>query len=126
MGTEIIDTRHLPGQLDWGIIERSFSATEFRRKPSVLWTYLEVAGHVAFITRRGKRVCTMMSVETYACLSGDYEKTLNSIDREAAAWRAERRAKRRARGKERSHDPDRNQSVPENIGRAAVCDAWNH
>ena len=62
------------GQAGFLVVTKSVSVTEFRRRPSAVWKYLETAGHVVFFTRRGKRVEAMTSVETYACLSGDYVK----------------------------------------------------
>ena len=45
-----------------------------------------------------------MSIETHACLSGDYEKTMCEIEEAAAAWREEQKAMRRAR-REARNDP---------------------
>lgn len=90
---------HQPGRLDFLVVTKSVSVTEFRRKPSAVWQYLETAGHVVFFTRRGKRVGAMTSIETHACLSGDYEKTMREVEEAAVAWREERKAKRqRKRG----------------------------
>ena len=77
--------------------------TEFRRRPSAVWAYLETVGHVVFFTRCGKRDCVIMSIETHACMSGDYEKTMREVEEAAAAWREEQKAKRRAK-KEEQHD----------------------
>ena len=46
---------HQPGKLDFQIVEKEVSVTQFRRKPSAVWAYLETAGHVIVFTRRGKR-----------------------------------------------------------------------
>ena len=86
---------HQPGRLDFLVVTKSVSVTEFRRKPSAVWQYLETAGHVVFFTRRGKRVGAMTSSETHACLSGDYEKTIREVEEAAAAWREEHKAKRK-------------------------------
>lgn len=80
---QIRNSPHQPGRRDFLIAAKSVSVTEFRRKPSAVWQYLETAGHVVFFTRRGKRVGAMTSIETHACLSGDYEKTI---------WRSPRSA----------------------------------
>lgn len=98
-----IPTQHRPGKLDFMILEKKVSVTEFRRKPSAVWAYLETAGHVIFITRRGKCECALMSIETHACLSGDYEKTIREVEEATAAWREEQKARRRAK-KEARHD----------------------
>ena len=82
-------TEHQPGKLDFQIVTKDVSVTEFRRKPSAVWAYLKTPGHVIFFTRRGKRDCAIMSIETHACLSGDYEKTMRDIREAAAAWREE-------------------------------------
>ena len=95
---------HQLGQLDFQIVSKDVSVTEFRRKPSAVWTYLKTPGHVIFFTRWGKRDCAIMSIETHACLSGDYEKTMCEIEEAAAAWREEQKAMRRAR-REARNDP---------------------
>ena len=106
------DTIHQPGKLDFLIEEKDVSVTEFRRRPSAVWAYLETVGHVVFITRRGKRDCAIMSIETHACLSGDYEKTMREVEEAAASWREEQKAKRRAK-KEAQHDPCEDRAIPE-------------
>lgn len=88
---------HQPGKLDFQIVTKDVSVTEFRRKPSNVWTYLKTVGHVVFFTRRGKRDCAIMSIETHACLSGDYENTMREIEEAAAAWREEQKARRKAK-----------------------------
>ena len=59
---------HVPGQLDFRIEEKEFPVTVFRRKISSVWDFVEAPGHVAIITRRGKRECALMSIETWACM----------------------------------------------------------
>ena len=86
---------HQPGRRDFLVVTKSVSVTEFRRRPSAVWQYLETAGHVVFLTRRGKRVGAMTSIETHACLSGNYEKTMREVEEAAAAWREEHKAKRK-------------------------------
>ena len=93
---------HQPGQLDFHIVTKDVSVTEFRRKPSTVWAYLKTPGHVIFFTRRGKRDCVIMSIETDACLNGDYEKTMREIEEAAAAWREEQKAMRRVGRKARN------------------------
>lgn len=88
---------HQPGNLDFMIVEKDVSVTEFRRKLSAVWAYLETTGHVIFFTRRGKRECVIMSVETHACLRGDYEKTMREVEAATAAWREEQKARRKAK-----------------------------
>lgn len=77
--------------------------TEFRCKPSAVWAYLKTPGHVIFFTRRGKRDCAIMSIETHACLSGDYENTMREIEDATTAWREEQKALCKAR-REAKHD----------------------
>ena len=89
---------HQPGRRDFLIAVKSVSVTEFRRKPSAVWKYLEMTGHVVFFTRRGKRVGAMTSIETHACPSGDYEKIMREVEAAAAVWREERKAKRKRGG----------------------------
>lgn len=88
---------HQPGKLDFQIVTKDVSVTQFRRKPSDVWTYLKTVGHVVFFTRRGKRDCAIMSIETHACQSGDYENTMREIEEAAAAWREEQKARRKAK-----------------------------
>ena len=71
---------HQPGKLDFQIVEKEVSVTQFRRKPSAVWAYLETAGHDIVFTRRGKRDCAIMSIETHACMSGDYERTMREVE----------------------------------------------
>lgn len=104
--------QHQPGKLDFLIVEKEVSVTEFRRKPSAVWAYVETAGHVIFFTRRGKRECAIMSVETYACLSGDYEKTMREMDEATEAWREERRARLKAK-REARNDTRKDSTVSE-------------
>jgi len=89
------NSHHQPGRRDFLIAAKSVSVTEFRRKPFAVWHYLETAGHVVFFTRRGKRVGAMTSIETHACLSGDYEQIMREVEAAAAAWREEHKAKRK-------------------------------
>lgn len=86
---------HQPGRRDFLVVTKSVSVTEFRRRPSAVWQYLETAGHIVFFTRRGERVGAMTSIETHACLSGNYEKTMCEVEEAAAAWHEERKAKRK-------------------------------
>ena len=86
---------HQPGRRDFLIAAKSVSVTEFRRRPSAVWRYLESAGHIVFFTRRGKRVGAMTSIETHACLSGDYEKTMREVEEAAAAWREKHKVQRK-------------------------------
>lgn len=98
-GGQMHNFPHQPGRRDFLIAAKIVSVTDFRRRPSAVWQYLETAGHIVFFTRRGKRVGAMTSIETHACLSGDYEKTMCEVEEAAAAWRKERSAKRkRTRG----------------------------
>ena len=95
---------HQPGKLDFQIVEKEVSVTQFRRKPSAVWAYLETAGHVIIFTRRSKRDCAIMSIETHACLSGDYEKTMREAEEAAAKWRAERKTRRQQAREAKQHD----------------------
>ena len=103
--SEPITIPHQPGKLDFQIVEKEVSVTQFRRKPSAVWTYLETAGHVIIFTRRGKRDCAIMSIETHACMSGDYEKTMREAEEAAAKWRAERKTRRQQAKEAKQHDP---------------------
>ena len=95
---------HQPGKLDFQIVEKEVSVTQFRRKPSAVWAYLETAGHVIIFTRRGKWDRAIMSIETHACLSGDYEKTMREAEEAAAKWRAERKTRRQQAREAKQHD----------------------
>ena len=87
--------RHVPGKRDFFIEEKDVSVTEFRRKPSAVWKYAETPGHVVFFTRRGKRVCALMSIETHAYLSDDYKAEMAEVEREAQAYCEKKKADRR-------------------------------
>ena len=52
---------HVPGQLDFSIVEKEFPVTAFLRKISSICAFVETPGHVAVITRRGKRECALVS-----------------------------------------------------------------
>ena len=100
-----INIPHQPGKLDFQIVEKEVSVTQFRRKPSAVWAYLKTAGHVIIFTRRGKRDCALMSIETHACLSGDYEKTMREAEDAAAKWRAEQKTRHQQEKEAKQHDP---------------------
>ena len=93
---------HTPGQKDFLIEEKDVSVTEFRRKPSAVWQYLEIPGHVIFFTRRKVRVVALMSIETHACLSNDYEAEMAKVEEAAHTYREERKAARRGRRHEQT------------------------
>lgn len=88
---------HTPGQRDFLIEEKDVSVTEFRRKPSAVWRYLETPGHVIFFTRRKKHIAVLMSIETHACLSNDYEAEIAKVEEAARTYREEKKAARRRR-----------------------------
>lgn len=88
---------HVPGQLDFSIEEKEFPVTVFRRKISSIWEFVETPGHVAVITRRGKRECALVSIETYACMSGDYDAEMARVEGANQEYQAKRRADRRAK-----------------------------
>lgn len=88
---------HTPGQRDFLIEEKDVSVTEFRRKPSAVWRYLETPGHVIFFTRRKKHIAVLMSIETHACLSNDYEAEMAKVEEAARTYREEKKAARRRR-----------------------------
>ena len=86
---------HTPGQRDFHIEEKDVSVTEFRRRPSAVWRYLETPGHVIFFTRRKARVAVLISIETHACLSDNYEAEMARVGEAARAYREARKAARR-------------------------------
>ena len=88
---------HVPGQLDFRIEEKEFPVTVFRRKISSVWDFIETPGHVDIITRKGKRECALMSIETYACMSEDYEAEMAKVKALSREYREKRKAARRAR-----------------------------
>ena len=61
------------------IQEKEVSVTAFRRRPRMVYEYIDTPGHVVVFTKRGKRDCVIMSIETYALMSGRYEETLAEI-----------------------------------------------
>lgn len=88
---------HVPGRRDFLIEEKDVSVTVFRRRPSAVWQYLETPGHVIFFTRRKKHIAVLMSIETHACLSNDYEAEMAKVEEAARAYREEKKAARRRR-----------------------------
>jgi len=67
--------RKLPAEFE--LREKEVSVTEFRRRPRAsVYSYIDVLGHIVFFTRRGKRLCAIMSIETHAWLTGNYEKAM--------------------------------------------------
>ena len=87
---------HVPGQLDFRIEGKEFPVTVFRRKISSIWDFVETPGHVAIITRRGKPECALMSIETYACMSEDYEAEMDKVKALSREYREKRKAARRS------------------------------
>jgi len=88
---------HVLGQLDFCIEEKEFPITLFRRKPSEIWAYVETPGHVVILTRRGKRVCELLSIETHACLSRRYDEEMAEVRRICEEYREKRKAGRKAK-----------------------------
>ena len=86
---------HTPGQRDFLIEEKDVSVTEFRRKPSAVWQYLEIPGHVIFFTRRKARVAALMSIETHACLSDEYEAEIAQVEEAARAYREKKESRQK-------------------------------
>ena len=88
---------HVPGQMDFRLEEKEFPVTVFQRKISSVWDFVETPGHVAIITRKRKRECALMSIETYACISEDYEAEMAKVKALSREYREKRKAARRAR-----------------------------
>lgn len=94
---EVMMMGHEPGRLDFLIEKKTVTATELRRKSSLLLRYVAIPGHIVFITRRGKPDCVMMSIETWACMSEDYGAVMASVEAASQEYREKRRADRRAK-----------------------------
>ena len=62
------------------IREKEVSVTAFRRRPGDVYRFIETLGNVVVFTKRGKRDCVIMSIETYAMMTGRYEETLAEIE----------------------------------------------
>lgn len=84
---------HVPGQRDFSILDKKVSVTEFRRRPAAVWKYLETTGHVIMLTRRGKPLFRLVSIETYACMTDDYAATMAEIEEASRVYREQRRSK---------------------------------
>lgn len=95
---------HTLGQRDFLIEEKDVSVTEFRRRASAVWRYLETPGHVIFFTRRKARVAVLMSIETHACLSDNYEADMARVGEAARAYREARKAAQRRRARNEQTD----------------------
>ena len=86
---------HQLGKYDFPIIEQEFPVTVFRRRISSVWRFVEIPGHVAVITVRGKRSCFIQSIETYACRTHHYDETMQEINEMAKQHRERQKEKRR-------------------------------
>ena len=73
--------------------EREVSVTKFRNRPRSVYEDVDVPGHVVFVTKRGKRQCAIMSIETYAILTGRYEETMDKIETLCRAAVSEKKGK---------------------------------
>ena len=105
-----------PGRLDVPTVEREVRVTPSRRTPPPVWPYLETAGHVIVCPRRGKRDCAIMSIETHACMSGDYGRTMREVEEAATKWRAEQKTRRQQAKEAKQHDPCGSCTMPESRG----------
>lgn len=94
---EVITMEHEPGKLDFLIETRTISVTELRRNKSPVLQYVKVPGHVVSITRRCKPDCVMMSIETWACMSEDYEAAMASVEAASREYREKHKADWRAK-----------------------------
>ena len=94
---------HVPGKLDFTVETKEFSVTDFRRRISSVWRYVEVPGCIAVISRKGKPECALMSIETYACMSEDYEAEMARVEAASREYQAKRKA---ARGAKRNGTQD--------------------
>ena len=61
------------------LVEKEVSVTEFRRRPRLVYDYIDVPGQVVVFTRRGRREAVIMSIETY----GRMLKALHIEERKA-------------------------------------------
>ena len=86
---------HQLGKYDFSIVEQEFPVTVFRRKISSVWKYVAIPGHVAIITFRGKRKCCLQSIETYACLTENYEKIMQEINEITNQFKQQQKEKSR-------------------------------
>lgn len=86
---------HQLGKYDFLIVEQEFPVTVFRRRISSIWRFVEIPGHVAVITVRGKRSCFLQSIETYACRTHHYDETMQEIIEMAKQYREQQKEKRR-------------------------------
>lgn len=75
---------------DFDFQTKEVSVTEFRRRPRTVYGYIDTLGHVVFFTRRGKRLCAIMSLETYAWMTGDYEKAMTEYQAAKEAYDLEK------------------------------------
>lgn len=60
--------------------EKEVSITDFRRRPRSVYRFIDIPGHIVVLTRRGKRELVMMAIETYAYMTGDYDRTMSEIE----------------------------------------------
>lgn len=60
--------------------EKEVPITAFRRRPRLVYNFIDIPGHVGIVTKRSKRMGVIMSIETYAFLTGRYEETMAEIE----------------------------------------------
>ena len=94
---EMMIVEHKTGRLDFLIEKKTVSVAELRRNKSPILQFVAIPGHIVFITRRGKPDCVMISIETWACMSEDYEAAIASVEAASQEYREKRRADRRAK-----------------------------
>lgn len=78
---------HQLGKCDFPIVEQEFPISVFQRKSSSVWNYIEIPGHIAVLLIRGNRKYYLQSIETYACMTRNYEKTMQEIKTMANQYR---------------------------------------
>ena len=86
---------HIPGQMDFNIEQKEFPVTVLRRRISSIWAFVENPGCIAIITRKGRWECVMMSIETYACISSDYEAEMIRVKEACSEYKGKKKAARR-------------------------------
>lgn len=73
-------------RLDKG--QMTVTVSELRRHSGSAFSWVTKLGNTVLITKHRKPDCVLMSIETYAYLTGDYTGTMNAL-REAAEKHAE-------------------------------------
>lgn len=70
----------------------------FRRKPRMVYEYIDIPGHIVVFTIHRKRKYVIMSIETYTIMSAGYKETLDEIEAKCQAHREKENSNEQRKG----------------------------